>query len=77
MNRITEGVPNGTATTRLYPRAQLVLRLLETNGWVCGQDLVEASSGYAYATRLSDVRLGRLPGPKASLPASPAPEHDV
>lgn len=57
----TTGATNDAPSTRLYPRARLVLHLLERNVWTCGVEFLEAGAGWSFSTRISDVRLAGYP----------------
>jgi hypothetical protein len=45
----------------MTPKARRVLELLERGGWWWGVDLMEQSIGWAFSTRLSEVRQAGYP----------------
>jgi len=40
----------------MTPRARSALELLQRSNWVCGVEFVEAGIGWAFSTRISEVR---------------------
>ena len=47
---------NDTKRPRVTRSQRLVLDVLERGGWACGADFLEAGAGWAFATRISDLR---------------------
>lgn len=45
----------------MTPRARLVVELLGRGGYVCGVEFIEAGVGWAFATRISEVRQSGYP----------------